>query len=116
MAATTAASERLVRDLVEHVNERDYAALSDVLAESFVFVDPTIPEGEVHGPEGFESLIREIEQGSPDFHIEVLDILADGEVVMLEALYSGTHRGEFFGLPHSSRRSLGRSEAPLRGP
>jgi len=103
MTESSSESERLVYRLIDILNEKDYTSLSDVLAESFVLVDPTIPEGEVHGRDGVESLIGKIHQGFPDFHIEVLDVLADEEIVMIEARYTGTHEGEFQGLPPTSR-------------
>jgi steroid delta-isomerase-like uncharacterized protein len=103
MTEVSSEPERLVRELIDILNEEDYTSLSDVLAESFVLVDPTVPEGEVHGLDGIESLIGEIHQGFPDFHIEILDLLADEEVVMIEARYTGTHEGTFQGLPPTGR-------------
>jgi len=81
------------------LNEREFAELPEVLSDSFVLVDPTAPRGEVHGPDGIESLLREIQHGFPDSHIEILDILACENVVMFEGEYTGTHQGEFQGLP-----------------
>lgn len=95
--------ERVARDFITAVNDRDYAALSDVLSESMTWIDPSIPAGEVHGSDGFETMLREIVVGFPDFHIEILDIVADGNIVMAELLYTGTHEGEFFGLPPTGR-------------
>jgi len=103
MTQESSESERLVRDLIDILNNQDYAGLSDVLAESFVLVDPTVPGGEVHGRDGIESVIREIVHGFPDFQIEILDLLASDEVVMIEARYTGEHEEEFHGLPATGR-------------
>lgn len=100
---TDGAPEQVVRDFLNAVNDRDYSALSDVLSESMTWIDPSLPEKEVHGSDGFETMLREIVVGFPDFHIEVLDIVADENVVMAELLYTGTHAGEFFGLPPTGR-------------
>lgn len=103
MTQRTTASEQLVHDFLDIINERDESAVADVLSESFVMIDPSVPGGEVNGPEGIKALIREIEQGFPDFRIEVLDSLASEEVVMVEVQYTGTHEGEFYGLPPTGR-------------
>lgn len=95
--------EQVARDFLTAVNDRDYAAFSDVLSESLTWIDPSIPEGEVHGPGAFETMLRTIVVGFPDFRIEMLDVVADENVVMAELLYSGTHKGDFFGLPPTGR-------------
>lgn len=100
---TNAMPEQVARDFLNAVNDRDYSTLSDVLSESMTWIDPSLPESEVHGSEAFETMLREIVVGFPDFHIEILDILADENVVMAELLYTGTHQGEFFGLPPTGR-------------
>lgn len=72
MTQTAPTSEQLVHDFLNSINERDESAVADVLSESFVMIDPTVPGDELNGPEGIKALIREIEQGFPDFHIEIL--------------------------------------------
>lgn len=100
---TDSTPEQVVRDFLNAVNDRDYSALSEILSESMTWIDPTLPEREVHGSDGFETMLREIVVGFPDFHIEIQHVLADEDVVMAELLYTGTHEGEFFGLPSTGR-------------
>lgn len=104
MTQTTPTAEQLVQDFLDIINERDESAVDDVLSESFVMIDPSVPGGEIDGHEGIKALIREVEQGFPDFRIEILDSLASEEVVMVEVRYTGTHEGEFYGLPPTGRR------------
>ncbi len=41
--------------------------------------------------------------GMPDFNIEVLDLLAEGDKVAIRWLGSGTHHGSFYGEPPTSK-------------
>lgn len=103
MAKATPESEQLVQEFLNIVNTREYAKLPDVLAESYVMIDPAAPEGEVHGPAGMERWLRQIVAGFPDFEIQTLDSLASETVVMVELQYIGTHEGEFNGIPPTGR-------------
>jgi len=38
-------------------------------------------------------------KGFPDMRIDIEDIIADGETVAHRCMFSGTHKGEFMGLP-----------------
>lgn len=103
MAKTTPESEQLVKEFLDRSNKRDYSKLPEILSESYVMVDPAAPAGEVHGPEGFEAWLREIVRAFPDFEMQIVDSLASDEVVMVEIRYTGTHEGEFNGLPPTGR-------------
>ena len=40
----------------------------------------------------------------PDFRAEIQDVLQDGDKVAVRATFSGTHEGEFMGMPASGNR------------
>jgi steroid delta-isomerase-like uncharacterized protein len=40
----------------------------------------------------------------PDFHVDVHDILQDGDKVVARITMAGTHEGEFMGMPASGNR------------
>jgi len=43
-------------------------------------------------------------QAIPDARAEVLDVVAEGDKVVLVDRFGGTHRGEFFGHPRTGDR------------
>lgn len=67
--------------------------------------DPAAPGGKVHGPDGLEEFMRGVRTGFPDLQAEVLDVLSDSELVMCETRLSGTHEGEFDGVPPTGREA-----------
>ncbi|WP_254272055.1 ester cyclase [Haloarcula marina] len=85
-------------------NERAYETIRDIVAPSFVMYEPGAPDGTVRGPGGVEEWIREFATGFPDLQITVGDVLADDGVVMFDATFTGTHDGDFDGIPPTGQR------------
>jgi predicted ester cyclase len=40
----------------------------------------------------------------PDFHATIDDIIAEGDKVVLRQTWTGTHKGEFMGIPPTGKR------------
>ena len=55
------------------------------------------------GVAGLKDHYTSLLKGFPDMRIDIDDIIADGEKVVQRFLFSGTHKGEFLGLPPSGR-------------
>jgi steroid delta-isomerase-like uncharacterized protein len=111
MTDASSDAERTVTEYFRVWNDRDYSLIPEVVSESFVMYDPWAiggdvpgPWGEVHGREGLEPFVRSVVDGFPDFHVEVLQMLSDGETVMYTGRVSGTHEGTFVGFPPTGRR------------
>lgn len=110
MQKSTIEPGQLARAYGEIWNDREYSKIADIVSESFVLYDPTVPEavgsgpkGQAHGPEGLEAFIRRLDSGFPDFQITILDMLVSGETIMDEVAFTGTHTGELGGLPPTNR-------------
>jgi steroid delta-isomerase-like uncharacterized protein len=74
--------------------------------EEFVtpdFVNHEAWPGEDPGFEGFRVRLRRLREAFPDFHMEVEDVLAEGDRVAYRATVTGTHRGEILGIPATGR-------------
>ena len=56
------------------------------------------------GHEQFWQYVEFIRAAFPDFHNDVEDLVSEGERAFARLLYSGTHKGELFGVPASNRR------------
>jgi steroid delta-isomerase-like uncharacterized protein len=94
-------AERVVRAYVALWNERAYSRIPDLVSESFVHVDPDGEE--FHGRDGLEGFVRTVVGGFSDFHVEVTELLSDGNTVMYRALLTMTHDGEFQGVPPTGK-------------
>lgn len=97
----TSTPERVVRDLFAYENGDESKV--DALAESVDVYNPGLPNGEVHSRAEWEAYQRDAEAGFPDFNLQEEELVADGNVVMAEVRITGTHEGEFKGLPPTGR-------------
>lgn len=97
MVEATTDSEQVVTEYVRLINEREFSDVSDVLAESFTMTGPMT--GTVEGRETVTEHFQGLLAGFSDFHITVHEVLSGGNLVMSESTLSGTHDGEFDGIP-----------------
>lgn len=97
MSGATTDAERIVSEYCRCWNERTFAELPDVVGESFTLTSPTADT--LEGREAVESHLRDVFEGFPDYHIELHDVHAGDDVIFAESTHSGTHEGEFNGIP-----------------
>jgi len=99
---TMGASENkaLVRRLFEQgMNERKAGIFSECVAPSFVNHD--LP-GPAPGPEGFLQSFGMFEAAFPDLQVHLDEVLAaEDDKVITRSRWTGTHEGEFMGVPAS---------------
>ena len=103
MARATPEAERLVDRYVTAWNDKEYSAIPELVSDSVTVHNPTAPAGVIHGREELEAFMRGVVAGFPDFHVTILDLLADDDRVMYEAELTMTHEGEFEGIPPTGR-------------
>ncbi|MGK5114049.1 MULTISPECIES: ester cyclase [unclassified Geodermatophilus] len=100
---TTEENKAVVRRFVEEFkNSGDEAVAAQLRSPDFV--NHSAPPGAPRGPEGGPALFRARRTAFPDLAVTVDDMLADGDKVVTRQTFSGTHRGEYLGVPATGRR------------
>jgi steroid delta-isomerase-like uncharacterized protein len=91
----------LVRRLTDELwNKGNLDICDEVFAPHCSFHDPSFP---VEGVAGMKAQARQLRAANPDLHLDVHDILADGEMTAARWTMGGTSRGEFRGLPATGK-------------
>ena len=67
------------------------------------FVNHSAPPGAPAGPEAGKLYFRALRAAFPDLHVRIEDMLAEGDRVVTRQTFSGTHRGEWLGVPATGR-------------
>ena len=101
-AATPQANAALLRDSVEAFNAGDLARLLAVAAPDIVIHYAEMPEP-LQGRETWQHGYELMKHAFPDLEIRVDDLVAAGDKVALRLTLSGTHQGEFQGIPATGR-------------
>jgi ketosteroid isomerase-like protein len=99
-------NKAIVLRLIEVFNGRRLDLLEDVLHPEFRGrgISAFAPDEPEVGPAARRKLYEMFLQGIPDARGEVLDVVAEGDKVVLVDRFGGTHRGEFLGRPGTSNR------------
>ena len=77
--------------------------IDEVFAADFIMHDPVSPM-EIKGPQGYKQLNNMYFIAFPDIEFVNDDIIAEGDIVVGRWTITGTHEGEFMGIPATGRR------------
>jgi predicted ester cyclase len=105
-ASDLEANKAIALRLIEVFNGRRLDLLEDVLHPEFRGrgISAFAPDGPEVGPGARRKLYEMFLQAIPDARGEVLDVVAEGDKVVLVDRFGGTHRGEFLGRPGTGDR------------
>src|SRR5687767_13121430 len=95
-------NKNLVRLYQEIYNSNDLDRLTEVVSEDLL--TPNIMPGIPHGLEGAKAAHRIMLTGFPDYQTIIDDMIAEGDKVAARIKMTGTHSGEFMGIPPTDRQ------------
>ena len=87
-------NKAIVRRLAQANNEKDLTALDDLMAPDFVD-----PDRQLRGLDSYKKYESMFIKGFPDMHLTIKDIIAKDDKVWVRIEVTGTHTGEFSGIP-----------------
>ena len=96
-------NKALNRRFVEEVINQGNTDAIDELIDPGV-VDHAAPPGFPTGREGAKQFAAMMRSAFPDLHLTIEDMIAEGDKVVMRSTWSGTHEGEFMGIPATGRR------------
>jgi steroid delta-isomerase-like uncharacterized protein len=94
-------NKALIRRGFEAMNTKDFAAFEQIMAPNYVNHDMPAP---APGPEGFKQVVDMFFAAFPDMRITLETQLADGDLVANRGTMTGTHQGEFMGVPATGKQ------------
>ena len=100
---STIENKAIVRRLVEEAQSAGNISLVDELLSSD-FIDHTPLPGFSPTREGIKALFTALRVAFPNLHVTIQEQIAEDQKVMTRKTFSGTHGGEFLGVPASNRQ------------
>jgi hypothetical protein len=97
-----AENKQIVRRYQEAYNTNQLDALSEIVAADVL--TPNIIAGMPPGLEGAKVVHQTTLLGMPDYHTAIEDLIAEGDKVVARVRITGTHTGNFWGLPPTGNR------------
>lgn len=92
----------IVRHYQAAYNKNNLDELDEIMALD-VLTPKSMP-GFPPGLEGAKAIHQKTLIGMPDFHTEILELVAEGDMVVARIKMTGTHMGDFYGIPATGRR------------
>lgn len=100
---STEENKAIIQRFVDEVlNKKNVDALGDFMAEDMVDHNP--PPIEKPGLEGMKDMIRMFFNAFPDLEVQVHDVIAEGDKVVMRGTTTGTHQGEFMGIAATGKK------------
>jgi steroid delta-isomerase-like uncharacterized protein len=105
-ADRTASNKAAVRRFADIANTHDPELIAKAVDEVF---DPNVRAGtqmpiEANGPEDIKRVFTTLHEAFPDLHISIEDLIAEGDRVVSRERITGTHRGNYMGMPATGKR------------
>lgn len=94
-------NKSLVRRIYDSVNRNDIDALGAAIADDVIEHDEF--PGFEQTKSGVLHFFRDLHASFSGFTMTVEDMIAEGDKVFVRATMTGTHQGEFFGIPATGR-------------
>jgi predicted ester cyclase len=89
------------RGFEEGINQNKLHLFEEVMAPTYVNHSMPAP---VPGPEGFKMVIGMFRAAFPDLHVTLEDVFGEGDKVATRGYFTGTHQGEFNGIPATGKQ------------
>jgi len=99
---STEDNKNIVRRYQEAYNAADYEALAEVVAADIR--TPNIASSVPPGLEGAIAVHERTLLGMPDYMTTIEDLIAEEDRVVARVTMTGTHTGDFWGVPPTGRR------------
>ena len=96
-------NKAILRQAYDAINRNDLDALDEIVASDVTDHDPAPGQGP--GLEGVKGYFSSLHAAFPGFHMDVEDMIAEGDKVVARVTGSGgTHQGEFMGIAPTGNR------------
>ena len=96
-------NKKFMNDFIEEViNNKNLDAANKLVAEDFIEEVPFPGQGP--GREGLKFVLNSMFTGFPDMNWTIDEQIAESEKVVTRFTWTGTHQGEFMGIPATGKK------------
>ncbi len=93
----------LMKQFEQVINIADEAKAEQLIAQDASFITPASPTP-LYGGKGYLSLVHWLRKSFPDVQWHALDIVAQEDKVAVLWECTGTHKGDFMGIPATNKQ------------
>ena len=105
-AAVEEQNKTLAKRMMEAISKADLGTIEELVAPEFVEYTPSTTVA-MRSLGEFVEHVKMIHRGVSDFMISLVEPSAEGDMVTSRYVMSGTHQGEFLGIPPTGKKFKG---------
>jgi predicted ester cyclase len=94
---------RIAREWIDEFNKGNRAKEEEILTSDYIAYPPASLSPSSLDHDGWTMFLDVFVQGFPDLHLEIEAVVADEHMVAQRIRFTGTHTGDFQGLPPTNR-------------
>jgi steroid delta-isomerase-like uncharacterized protein len=94
-------NERVVQKIIEAVNRHDVDVEMEYMADDMTYVNDSVGTSDKNG---FRDALVMFYAAFPDVKYQLNQMVSEGDTVVVELTVTGTHKGEFLGVPPASKK------------
>jgi predicted ester cyclase len=94
-------NKAIFRRVLELMDKQDFAGARALFTPDF----RAHPTGQTIPADAYEQMIRMFYAAFPDGVHEIEALIGEGDLISARVTFSGTHRGDFMGIPPSGKRA-----------
>ena len=99
--STSAQHEKVLRRFVaDFINGGDEAVLSDLIHEDYLYRSPG---EELRGRASLAAMFEGLRAAFPDMELSIHRVISTDDTTVMDFSLTGTHRGDFMGIPATDR-------------
>ena len=100
---STEENKALLRRLVhEGLHKKNLGIMDELISPNFV--NHSAPAGIPPTRDGYRQYVEVLLASFPDIHLDIEDLISEGDKVVVRYTVRGTHQGSFMGLPPSGKQ------------
>ena len=101
---STEANKATIRRFIEEMlNAQQLEVAGDLFTADYIDHDSDDPDGRPSGIEGAKAEVGAFLSAFPDIKVNIDDLVAEGDKAIVRGSFSGTQRGDFFGIPATGK-------------
>jgi steroid delta-isomerase-like uncharacterized protein len=89
----------------EMFNQKKLEVIDELFASDYIYHGPQGQE--FRGTETLKQLLSSYLEAFPDLHMEIEDLIAEGDKIVSRVVSRGTHKGELHGIPPTGKEVTG---------
>ena len=94
-------NEKVVQKIIEAVNRHDVDSEMGYMADDMIYVNDSVGTSD---KKGFREATVIFYAAFPDVNYQVDNMVSQDDTVVVELTITGTHKGEFLGVPPTDRK------------